>query len=706
MEKEKAKKRLEKLRKEIDYHRYQYHVLDKESIDPSALDSLKKELVDLEEKFPDLITPNSPSQRVAGKPLDKFEKVKHSRPMTSLNDVFSFEDLKAWETRNLKILKKAEIENISFNYFSELKLDGLAVSLVYNNQQINYGATRGNGLVGENITSNLKTIRSLPMQIKIPEKSELLQIGFNDSESQRLIEILENERVEIRGEVVMPISVLKKINEKHKKEGLPLLANTRNGAAGSLRQLDPKIAAKRALDFLAFDILLNQLPVDQLIKTRFQAEALISLLGFKIVKGNKLLNSLEEVVSWQRQVKEKRSSYDFSIDGVVVKINEHKYWSSLGIIGKAPRYMAAFKFPAVQSTTKVINVDWQVGRSGALTPRAIFQPVNIEGVFVSKATLHNFDEINRLGLKIGDTVVVERAGDVIPKVVKVLKGLREGNEKKVKVPKVCPRCGEKIRKDEDMVAYRCFNKHCQEIALRRLIYFVSKPALDIEGLGEKIVILLFKKGLVKTADDFFRLKKDELLKLEGFKEKKVENILSAIEKKKTIEASRFLIALSIPYIGEVGANKLAEILSYDFKGETIKPKSLLKWAKEKSFSFWYSLEDIGETVAKSLKDFFSDRNTENLLNNLELEGVKIKLEKKEKDLKYSGKSFVLTGKLNSLTRQEAKDKIKHVGGEVKSQVSQNIDYLVAGEDPGEKLEKAKDLNVEILNEEEFLNKII
>jgi DNA ligase (NAD+) len=706
MKKEEAKKRLEKLKEEIDYHRYQYHVLDQESIDPNALDSLKKELVDIETKFPDLISPDSPSQRVAGKALDKFKKIKHERPMTSLNDAFNLEDLKAWEKRNFNLLAKKNVDTSLINYWAELKLDGLAVSLVYNNLNFKYGATRGDGFVGEDISNNLKTIRSIALKIKLPAKKDLIEIGLTEIESQKMINYLKYQRLELRGEVVMPISVFKQINQINKEKGLPLLANTRNGAAGSLRQLNSQIAASRNLSFFAYDILFNDQEITDIIDTRLKLEKFISILGFKIVEDNKLFNKLSAIIAWQEIIRKKRNKFDFEIDGIVIKINQHKYWPILGIVGKAPRYMIAFKFPAIQTTTKLKKVDWQVGRSGALTPIAILETVNIAGANVSRASLHNYEEIKRLDLKIGDTVIVERAGDVIPKVVKVLKGLRDGQEKNIDLPSFCPRCLGKLERNQDMATYRCVNKECQEVALRRLIHFVSKSALDIEGLGEKIVILLFKKNLIKTADDFFRLNKADLLNLEGFKEKKVNKVLEAIEKKKKIELSRFIKALSISQIGEVSANKIADIYSQETKNNLIKPSALLNWAKQETYDDWLRIDDVGEIVAKSLVDFWKSKSTEVLLLNLEKLGIRLEIEKSVIASEFKGKTFVLTGKLNSLTRQEAKDRIKRVGGEIKSQVTKNLDYLIVGDEPGEKFNKAQELKINILNEEEFLNKIV
>lgn len=703
MEKEKAKKRLAKLRQEIDYHRYQYHVLDKETISASALDSLKKELSQLEEKFPDLITPDSPSQRVAGEPLAKFKKIKHDRPMTSLNDVFSEEELRDWETRNRKILEKEGIKLDSFDYYGELKLDGLAVSLVYEQGLFKYGATRGNGLVGEDISHNLKTINSLPLRLKELNKSDLARFNLSQIEVEKIISITRQKKVEVRGEVIMPLSVLRKINNENRAKGLPLLANSRNGAAGSLRQLDSKVAKQRSLDFYAYDLFLNDLAIGEIIKSRADLEKLSALLGFKVVIGNRLLPGLSAVKEFYDKSLEKRDNLDFQIDGTVIKINLFKYWSKLGIVGKAPRYMIAYKFPAKQATTKIEEVVWQVGRTGVLTPIAILEPVEVDGVKVAKASLHNFDEINRLDLKIGDTVIIERAGDVIPKVIKVLPGLRNGREKSIPAPKICPRCGGLVKREKEMAAYRCLNKDCQEMIVRRLIHFVSRPALDINGLGKKIVILLYNQGLLKNIVDFYRLKKEDLLALPGFKEKKVNNIISAIEKKREIDLDRFIFSLGIPQVGEISANLLANTFKSEKGGmlRKVSPLELLKWAKDKDKNDWQELKDIGEIVAQALFDFWHSQEAREIILGLKAENISLILTENKSGY-LSKKKFVLTGSLSSLTRSQAKDKIKAVGGEVSGNISQDIDYLVLGKDPGSKYSKAKEMGIKIISEKEFL----
>lgn len=703
MEKEKAKKRLIKLRAEIDYHRYKYHVLDQETISPSALDSLKKELVELEEKFPDLITKDSPSQRVAGSPLKKFKKKEHLRPMTSLNDVFSMADLLAWEKRNYNYLNKLarDYNEELFSYYGELKLDGLAVSLVYNQSLFSYGLTRGDGLVGEDISHNLKTISSLPLKLKVPELADLKLLGLSKAKSLDLIEIVKEKKVEIRGEAIMPISVFEEVNRKNKRQGLALLANSRNGAAGSLRQLDSKIAKARKLDFYAYDVFLADKKIGEIIESRQALDKLASLLGFKVLIDNRFLKNLKEVDSFQAEILKKRAKLDYQIDGIVVKINQLKYWSLLGIVGKAPRYMAAYKFPAEQVTTKVKAVDWLLGRTGILTPIAILEAVNIGGVIVKRASLHNYEEIKRLGLKIGDTVIVERAGDVIPKVIKVLSNLRIGSETEIVVPSICPQCGHQVSQVDNLVAFRCLNNDCQEIRVRRLIHFVSKTAFDIVGLGKNIVILLFKQGLVNTAADFFKLKEEDLLNLESFKEKKAKNIILAIKEKKTIDLARFIFSLGILNIGETSAQLIAKTFSLEKDYNTdlkIKPRDFLAWAKAKNISDWEKLDDFGEIVAESLVDFWQTEANISLINELSNLGLRLRALRVNREIK----KFVFTGKLTKLTRQEAKDKIKIVGGEVKNSLSADIDYLVKGKEPGSKYEEAKKRGIKIISEDEFL----
>lgn len=511
-----AKERLEKLKKEIDIHRYNYHVLDQETISAAALDSLKMELFRLENDFPELVTRDSPTQRVAGEVNVRFKKVTHTRPMISLYDAFSENDMTDWENRNHRFLNRPLVDK----YYCELKLDGLAVALHYEKGLLITAATRGDGKVGEDVTNNVRTINSIPLRLREPSLKELVNIGLTETDAKMFLSLLLNSEIELRGEAIMSNAVFEKLNKKYEKEGRPLLANTRNAVAGSLRQLDSKVTAERELEFFAYDLLIGDYHRGEIITTRASADKLANLLGFKTVKQNRVCNSLKEVFDFYNYVGKKRESLPYIIDGTVVKFDDLKMWETLGVVGKAPRYMMAYKFSAEQATTKILDVVWQVGRTGALTPTAILEPVNVAGATISRSTLHNFDEIERLDLMIGDTVIIERAGDVIPKVVEVLTNLRSGKEKKIKAPTVCPRCEESVERVPGEVAYRCVNKRCFAMTLRQLIHFVSKDAVDMSGLGKKLVEQFITEGLIKDAADIYSLKKSDLLSLERFAERK------------------------------------------------------------------------------------------------------------------------------------------------------------------------------------------
>jgi DNA ligase, NAD-dependent len=507
-----AKNRIEKLKKEIDLHRYNYHVLDQETISPAALDSLKMELFRIENDYPELITPDSPTQRVAGEVNKSFKKVTHTRPMISLYDAFSENDMLEWENRNRRFLNKPLVDK----YYCELKLDGLAVALSYKSGLLVTAATRGDGKVGEDVTNNVRTIASIPLRLREPSIKELINIGLSENNAKTFLGILQNGEIELRGESIMSNAVFNKLNKKYAKENRPLLANTRNAVAGSLRQLDSKVTAERELEFFAYDLLIEDYARGEIVKTRESADKLANLLGFKTVKQNRVCYGLKEVFDFYNMVGKKRESLPFIIDGTVVKFDDLKMWETLGVVGKAPRYMMAYKFSAEQATTKVIDVVWQVGRTGVLTPTAILEPVSVAGATISRSTLHNFDEIERLNLMIGDTVIIERAGDVIPKVVEVLTSLRDGSEHKIHAPHLCPRCEGEVERVAGEVAYRCVNKRCFAVTLRRLIHFVSKDAVDISGLGKKLVEQFISEGLIYDAGDIYSLKKSDLLSLERF----------------------------------------------------------------------------------------------------------------------------------------------------------------------------------------------
>ena len=716
MNKLEAKIRLDKLKAEIDIHRYNFAVLDKETISPAALDSLKMELFRIENEFPDLITPDSPTQRVAGKPLSKFKKSVHSQPMISLFDAFVEDDMLSWEERNNNYLKRT----LNAQYYCELKLDGLAINLKYEDGMLVAGATRGDGKVGENVTGNIRTINSIPLKLRLPSEKELSVAGFLEGEIKKIIYLVEKGVIEIRGEAIMTKKVFEELNKKYKKDGKAELANTRNGVAGSIRQLDSKITAERKLEFYAYDLLLfdskENKPYErgEIITRRDQADKLANLLGLKTLRYNRICKNLADVFSFYRDVEKKRESLPFDIDGTVVKINDLKMWNILGIVGKAPRYMMAYKFSAEQATTKINDIIWQVGRTGALTPTAVLEPVKVGGATISRSTLHNFDEIKRLDLRLGDTIIIERSGDVIPKVISVLKNLRNGDEKKIKAPSECPMCGGKVEKVGDEVAYRCLNKRCYAVNLRQIIHFVSKGAADLDGLGPKLIEQFLTEGLIKDAADLYTLKKSDLLSLERFAEKKADNVIAIINERKVLNLERFIYGLGIRHVGEETASLLAgklivELSKDDNKKEDFRISDFARAMKRLDSEALERLEDIGPIVSKSIFDYFNSEHNLEFLKRFEDNGVKLVCKKisvaELKNLKLAGLNFVLTGSLASLTRDEAKDRIKLLGGKMKDSVSRETDYVVVGETPGSKYEKAKKLGVKILEEEEFLKLI-
>lgn len=708
MNKIEAKQRIEKLKKEIDIHRYNYAVLDKETLAPVILDDLKAELFRLENEYPDLITSDSPTQRVAGEVSSKFQKTNHSLPMISLFDAFSEADMLSWQDRNENYLKK----KIKADYYCELKLDGLALNLKYEKSLFSLAATRGDGKVGENVTANARAIDSVPLRLRKPKVEELKLIGLKQNEIEKFFDILENGQIEIRGEVIMTKEVFATLNKKYQKLGKPLLANTRNAVAGSIRQLDPRISAERKLDFHPYDLILSDsqgvLSRGDIIKTRLQADKLSSLLGFKIIKQNCLASDLENVFLVFKEIEKKRDHLAFDIDGVVVKFNDLKLWENLGVVGKAPRYMMAYKFSAEQATTKVKDIIWQIGRTGILTPTAVLEPVKVGGAVISRSTLHNFDEINRLDLMLEDTVIIERSGDVIPKVISVLTSLRSGREKKIKVPETCPICEGRVEKVDKEVAYRCLNKNCYAVNLRKISHFVSKAAVNMDGLGPKVIEQFLITGLIKDAADLYTIYKEDLMSLERFGEKKADNVIATISKKKEIDLASFIYALGIRHVGEETADLLAKEIVKQKSGD-LKINDLLDFFQHKDEEYFLSLEDVGPIVALSISDFWQDKHNLQLLQKFSAVGITLNTSKISSQINTSNrnnslaaKTFVLTGSLSSLTRQEAKDKIKKVGAKISSDISSKTDYLLLGENPGSKLEKAKKLGIKIINENDFL----
>lgn len=663
MDKKEAKERIEKLRETINHHRYLYHVQDRQEISDAALDSLKKELFDLEELFPDLITPDSPTQRVGGAPLKKFKKVKHLQRMISFNDAFSVEDMKDWHERFIKLVPENQKNKI--DYYCELKIDGLAIELIYKNGFFETGSTRGDGNVGENITQNLKTVEAIPL--KIDEKKDLI----------------------VRGEVFITKKEFERINKIQKEKGLPVYANPRNIAAGSVRQLDPKITAGRRLDSFAYELL-----TDFGQKTHEDKHKILKDLGFKTNKHNKYCKSFEEVLQFREYWIKEREKLDYEIDGVVVIINNNEIFEKLGVVGKAPRGAIAYKFPQAQSTTKVLDIKIQVGRTGAMTPVAVLEPVQVTGITITRATLHNEDEIKRLGLKIGDTVVVGRAGDVIPDIIKVLPELRTGKEKSFKMPENCPSCGAKLDKSETEVLLRCPNPKCLAKQRRNFYHFVSRTAFNIDGLGPKIIDRLLDEGLIQDPSDLFLLKEEDVKVLERFADKSAENLIKSIQEKREIPLAKFIYALGIRNIGEETAIDLAK-----YFGSIKKIKS----AKLEDFD---SILNIGPVVAKSVYEWLQDKGNLKFIEKLEkyVKIISTASAKASADgAKLFGKSFVLTGSMETMTRDEAKQKIRDLGGDISESVSSKTSYVVVGLEPGSKADKAKKLGIKILSEKQFLD---
>ncbi len=664
LSKKDAQKRIKKLREEIARLRYEYHVVDAPSVTDDVYDSLNRELKEILKEFPEFQDPNAPENRVGGKPLDKFVKANHRVRMLSLNDVFSFDELYDWEKRITKLLPP----RTKISYFCEVKFDGLAVSLIYKNGKFIQGATRGDGQVGEDITLNLKTVKTIPLFV--PNAPEYL---------------------EVRGEAVMSKSTLIELNKINSKLGDALFANTRNAAAGSLRQLDPALAARRKIDFFAYDV--AEVSSDATgMDLHSREHKFLRDLGFKMDNNEAVCKNLEEVISFIKKFEKIRPDFPYGTDGVVISVDSLELQQILGVVGKAPRYMAAYKYPAERATTVVKNIIVNVGRTGVLTPLALFEPTLVAGSTVSKATLHNLDQIERLGLKIGDTVVIEKAGDVIPKVVEVLDRLRTGKEKKFKMPERCPACGGKVERkvttDQSSVAHYCVNSKCIAKNERYLEHFVS--VFEIYELGPKILRRFKDEGLITDAADIFTLTKGDIALLERFGEKSAENITTEINNKKRIPLSRFLWALGILHVGEETARDLAENF------ETLEK---LMGAGEEEIN---AIENIGPAVSQSVFKFFRDSGNLSFIEKLIKNGVIVDRSIKKKGGKFQGMVFVLTGTLGKMSREIAKEKILAHGGKISGSVSKNTSFVVAGEDPGSKLATAKKLGVRIVDEESFL----
>lgn len=675
-----VKERIEKLKKAINKYRYAYHVLNQSLISDEALDALKKELFDLEQQFSELITPDSPTQRVAGEPLKEFQKVRHETPMISFNDAFSKQDMRDWLQRLENYLGR-KISEHEKTFYCELKIDGLAIELIYENGIFVQGATRGDGLIGEDITQNLKTVEAIPLKLEGNYPKHFVA----------------------RGEIFLTKKEFARINKEQEKKGAKPYANPRNIAAGSVRQLDPKITASRKLDSFQYDI---ASPSEALakggvyLKLHQEEHDMLKSFGFKINPDNQSAKSLKEVFEFHQYWGQRREKLPYEIDGVVVIVNNNKDFETGGVIGKAPRAAIAYKFSPREATTIVEDIKVQIGRTGALTPVAVLKPVQVGGVVVSHATLHNYDEIKRLEIKIGDTVIVSRAGDVIPQINKVLKELRTGKEKEFKMPLVCPVDESKVIKEGAI--YRCGNKRCGARQRESLYHFVARPAFNIEGLGPKIIDRFLDEGLIGDAADIFTLQEGDIAALERLGEKSARNIVTEIQARKTISLPRFIFALGILHVGEETARLLAQ-KTVSINPKIKSPKELLGIFEKLTREQLEEIPDVGPAVAQSIRDYFKDSHHINLLKKMDEVGIEMETkELKTKSAKLKGKIFVLTGSLESMSRDEAKARIRAVGGEISESVSKKTSYVVAGAEPGSKLKDAQKLGVKIADEKEFL----
>jgi DNA ligase (NAD+) len=662
-----AKTEIDKLRKELDHHSYRYYVLDDPEISDAEYDRLFRKLQKLEAEFPDLVTPDSPTQRVGAEPLEEFETVTHTIPMVSLDNAFDDAEMRDFDERLRKLVEVDEIE-----YTVEHKLDGTAVELVYENGVFTLGSTRGDGFNGEGITQNLKTIKSIPLRLRTDE-------------------VKAPERLEVRGEVFYPVADFKKLNERRAKAGEPALINPRNAASGSLRQLDPKLTAERPLDIFIYG--LGQV-VGREFKSQWEALQTFKKWGLRTNPHTKVVRGIEQVLRVYREFGEARESLPYEIDGTVVKVNRFDQQRLAGMKTRSPRWAIAYKFPAQQETTKILDIIAQVGRTGTITPVAIMKPIMVGGVTVERATLHNQDEIDRLDVRIGDTVVIQRAGDVIPDVVKVITSKRTGKPKRYKLPKKCPVCGAGVVRLEGEAAHRCENINCPAQVKESIRHFASKLAMNIDGLGEKLIEQFVDNGLIKSYADLYFLKKEQLLELERMADKSAQNIIDAIDKSRKVDFARFLYALGIRHVGE----HMARLLARKF-GSLDK---LIKADEEKLME----IHEVGPQVAQSLVRFFGEKKNLQAIERLKKGGVKIReAAKVVADQRFAGKTFVFTGALEKFTRDEAEAMVDARGGRASGSVSKKTDYVIAGPGAGSKLAKAKELGVEVISEDEFLKMV-
>jgi len=666
-------KKIEALRKQIREHDYKYYVLAQPAISDQEYDKLINELEALEKQYPKLITPDSPTQRVGNDLTKDFKPVEHKIPMLSITNATSENDLLEFD----KSIKK-DLKTDRLDYIVEFKIDGASVSLNYVDGFLKTAATRGDGTIGEDITNNVRTIKSIPLRIK---KDNSIPYKLDD--------------IEIRGEIFMNIIDFEKLNKEREKNGEKTFANPRNSTAGTLKLQDPKLVAKRPLNSFMY----NLISPDDKLKSQEENLLILKKLGFKINEHYKKCENIEQVIQACRMFEALRDNLKYEIDGAVIKVNVLMHQNTLGAIAKAPRWARAFKFKPKQTSTIIKSITWQVGRTGAVTPVAELEPKFLAGSTISRATLHNFDEIERKNIRVGDTVVIEKGGDVIPKVVEVVLSERPSGSRKIKPPEKCPACGSKLFKPEGEVAFYCENSECPDQIKGRLEHFASRGAMDIEGLGESLIDLFVEKGFLKTYSDIYKLRnfKDDLVAIERLGEKSISNLLNSIERSKEKPFDKVLFALGIRYVGSGAAKKLAA----HFKSLD----SLIKATEEEIVEVY----EIGESISKSVKKFFSDSHNKKIIEELKKAGLKFSFADAKTDFVgdnfFNGKTFVLTGSLSSFTREEVEEKITNFGGNVTSSVSKKTDYVLAGEKAGSKLDKAKTLGINILDEIEFQKKI-
>ena len=672
-----AQKRITALKNTLLKASYEYYVLNQSTMTDQEFDSLKRELQNLEQQFPQCITPDSPTQRVGGSVESAFEKVEHAKPMLSIEDIFEKNELLEWEVFLKKMLPEQNIL-----YFCETKIDGLAIALRYNGKEFERAITRGDGTQGEDVTHNVKTIQSVPLLLGVHSQTSIQNVDVDN--------MLARQSLEVRGEIYITHNNFEELNKQRKKQGEILFANPRNLAAGSIRQLDPALAASRPLSFRAYDVVISN--ESNAPMRHSHKHQLLNMLGFPTDPNAQVCGSIEQVYTYWQGVEKNRGAIQTPIDGIVVRVDDVALFNELGATGKSPRGIRALKFTPQNATTKVKEIITQVGRTGVITPVAVLEPVLLNGVLVGRTTLHNQEEIQRLDVRVGDTVVIERAGDVIPVVVRVVKEMRPSNAKKFAMPSKCPICKTKVMQVKGEVAVRCPNSACGSQQKNAVIYFASRNNFNIDGLGKKVVGRLIDNGLIKDIADIFVLQKDDVKALEGFEEKSAQNLINAINASKQVSFAKFLSALNIPYIGA----ETAEYVAQHFK--------TLKALQNTTEQELQSIHGVGDTVAESLLQWFSEKQNQQLVQRLFDNGVIIKKEEGAQTT-LQGKSFVFTGVLDSMGREQAQQKVRSLGGRVSSAVSSQTDFVVYGKGGGSKRTKAEQLGVALISEQEFLTMV-